>query len=125
MSLTVVVMARSHTVTNRFSISSGATPAYLQMTLTTGILMFGKMSVDIRVIVTTPTSTIRIAMTVKLYGRLRANRTIHILWIRMELGAWPQSVGPARRADPRKRSGQRGGSNHADSTLVFRAVGTR
>src|SRR5947207_13088648 len=70
------------------------------MTLTTGILMFGKMSVDIRVIVTTPTSTIRMAMTVKLYGRLRANRTIHILWIRMELGAWPQSVGSAHRADP-------------------------
>src|SRR5438552_18526760 len=69
------------------------------MTLTTGIFMFGKISVDIRVIVTTPTSTIRMAMTVKLYGRLRARRTIHIIWIRMELGAWPQSVGSARRAD--------------------------
>jgi hypothetical protein len=41
-------------------------------------LIFGKMSVDIRVMVTTPTSTIRMAMTVKLYGRLRAKRTIHI-----------------------------------------------
>ncbi len=43
--------------------------------------MFGKMSVDIRVMVTTPTSTIKMAMTVKLYGRLRARRTIHIVLV--------------------------------------------
>src|SRR5262249_2411019 len=44
------------------------------------ILMFGKMAVDIRVTVTTPTSSIKIAITVKPYGRLSAKRTIHILF---------------------------------------------
>src|ERR1700759_80561 len=48
------------------------------MTLTTGILMAGKISVDIRAIVTTPRRTIKIAITVKVYGRLSANRTIHM-----------------------------------------------
>jgi hypothetical protein len=37
----------------------------------------GKMSVAIRAIVTMPMSTIRMAATVKVYGRLRAKRTIH------------------------------------------------
>src|SRR6266576_7262365 len=78
MSFTVVVMARSVTVTKRFSISSGATPGKLQITLTTGILMLGKMSVAIRVIVTIPMSTIRMAITVKVYGRRSASRTIHM-----------------------------------------------
>jgi len=77
MSFTVVVMARSVTVTKRFSISSGATPGKLQITLTTGMSIFGKMSVAMRVIVTIPMSTIRMAATVKVYGRLRAKRTIH------------------------------------------------
>jgi hypothetical protein len=35
------------------------------MTLTTGMLMFGKMSVDIRAIVTIPSSTTSMAITVK------------------------------------------------------------
>jgi len=65
MSLTVVVMARSVTVTKRFSISSGATPGKLQITLTTGMSILGKMSVAMRVIVTMPMSTIRMAITVK------------------------------------------------------------
>ena len=78
MSLTVVVIARSQTVTKRFSISSGATPEKLQITLTTGMLIVGKMSVAIRVIVTIPSSTIRMATTVNVYGRLRAKRTIHM-----------------------------------------------
>ena len=65
MSFTVVVMARSQTVTKRFSISSGATPEKLQITLTTGMLMLGKMSVDIRAMVTIPISTRSMATTVK------------------------------------------------------------
>jgi hypothetical protein len=40
--------------------------------------MLGKMSVAMRVIVTMPMSTIRMAITVKVYGRLSANRTIHM-----------------------------------------------
>ena len=47
MSLTVVVIARSSTVTMRRSMSSGANPAYDQMIVTTGILISGKMSVGI------------------------------------------------------------------------------
>ncbi len=65
MSFTVVVIARSHTVTNRPCISSGATPGKLQITLTTGMSMLGKMSVDIRMMVTTPNKTIKMAITVK------------------------------------------------------------
>jgi hypothetical protein len=65
MSLTVVVIARSVTVTKRAAISSGATPEKLQMTLTTGMLILGKMSVDIRAMVTIPSRTMSIAMIVK------------------------------------------------------------
>jgi hypothetical protein len=39
----------------------------------------GKMSVAIREIVTTPRSTIMMAMTVKVYGRRSARATIHML----------------------------------------------
>src|SRR5437868_1097509 len=42
------------------------------------MLIVGKMSVAIRAIVTIPSSTTRMAITVKVYGRLRAKRTIHI-----------------------------------------------
>ena len=48
MSLTVVVKARSLMVIMRRSMSSGDMPAKDQMTLTTGMLISGKMSVDIR-----------------------------------------------------------------------------
>ena len=44
---TVVVIARSAMVMTRFSMSSGEMPVYVQITLTTGMLMSGKMSVDI------------------------------------------------------------------------------
>src|SRR5271155_2561679 len=44
MSLTVVFIARSLIVTKRRSISCGGKPAYDQITLTTGISIFGKMS---------------------------------------------------------------------------------
>src|SRR5258708_6788543 len=45
--LTVVVNARSVTVTMRPSISVGDKPLYDQMTVTTGMLMDGKMSTGI------------------------------------------------------------------------------
>jgi hypothetical protein len=42
------------------------------------MLIEGKMSVAILDIVTTPSSTIMIAMTVKVYGRRSARATIHM-----------------------------------------------
>ena len=42
MSFTVVVMARSDTVTMRSAISSGDIPLYDQITEATGISMYGK-----------------------------------------------------------------------------------
>jgi hypothetical protein len=63
----------------RRSISSGARPPYDQMTLTTGRSMAGKMSLGIRVILNTPRSAIRIAMTATVRGRSRARGTIHIV----------------------------------------------
>ena len=62
-SLTVVVIARSLMVTIRFSISSGAIPAKVQMTLTTGMLISGKMSVGMRPIVMTPSNMMTRAIT--------------------------------------------------------------
>jgi len=44
------------TVTMRFSISSGDTPVNDQITLTTGMSMTGKISVGMRLMVTTPSS---------------------------------------------------------------------
>jgi len=58
MSLTVVVKARSVIVMTRFSISSGEMPVIDQITVTTGISTLGKISVDIRTIVTIPNATI-------------------------------------------------------------------
>ena len=69
---------RSLDSTRRVAISSGARPVYFQMTATTGILMFGKMSVGVRRIENTPSSVIRMASTIKVYGRLSASLTIHI-----------------------------------------------
>src|SRR6266581_2708511 len=48
MLLTVVVSARSSVYTIRCSISFALKPVYCQMTLTTGMLMDGKMSVGVR-----------------------------------------------------------------------------
>jgi hypothetical protein len=76
-SLTVVVIARSETVTMRSAISSGDIPLYPQITLATGILIYGKMSVGILAIEATPSTSIRIAITTKVYGRRRASLTIH------------------------------------------------
>ena len=77
MSLTVVVIVRSNGVTIRAAISSADSPPYVQTTVTTGMLMFGKMSVGVRRIVSGPTNRIRIARTTNVYGRFSAMRTIH------------------------------------------------
>ncbi len=58
-------MARSAMVMTRFSMSSGEMPVYVQMTLTTGMLMSGKMSVDIVVIASPPRTKISKAITTK------------------------------------------------------------
>ena len=65
MPLTVVVMARSAMVMMRFSMSSGEMPVYDQMTLTTGMLISGKMSVDIVEIASPPSRKMSIAITTK------------------------------------------------------------
>src|SRR6266850_3340160 len=49
------------------------------MMLTTGILMFGKMSVGVRKIESDPRIKIRIASTTNVYVRLSATLTIHMI----------------------------------------------
>src|SRR6266481_2539157 len=49
------------------------------MMLTTGMLMFGKMSVGVRKIDNVPRIKIRIASTTNVYGRFNATLTIHIV----------------------------------------------
>ena len=65
MSLTEVVIERSNGVTIRAAISSAESPEYCHTTVTTGMLMLGKMSVGVRRIVSGPTKRIRIASTTK------------------------------------------------------------
>ncbi|HEY5229197.1 MAG TPA: hypothetical protein VIJ19_11690 [Opitutaceae bacterium] len=65
MSFTVVVIARSLTVTTRFAISSGVRPLYCQMTTTTGMSIGGKMSLAILNAERTPGTKMRGAITVK------------------------------------------------------------
>src|SRR5213595_422578 len=78
MSLTVVVRPRSKPETMRLAISSADIPLYCQTAVTTGMLMFGKMSVGVRVIARGPTNRIATASTTNVYGLLSAIRTIHI-----------------------------------------------
>ena len=78
MSFTEVVNARSEGVTIRASMSVTDVPVSDQMTLTTGMLTSGKMSVGVRRIVTTPSSTINKATMTNVYGRRRASLTIHM-----------------------------------------------
>src|SRR5689334_6376894 len=78
MLLTVVVIARSEMVTIRPSTSFGESPLNCQMTEMTGMLISGKMSMGVRAIVSTPPMAMSIAMTMKVYGRRRARRTIHM-----------------------------------------------
>src|ERR1700730_6011211 len=48
------------------------------MMLTTGMSMFGKISVGVRTIASIPIIRISIAITTKVYGRRNASRTIHM-----------------------------------------------
>src|SRR5579863_10332540 len=77
---TTVVMLRSTFVVIRPSISSAFIPVYCQMEARTGMSIFGKMSVGVREITSGLIKRIRSASTMKVYGRERAIRTIHILW---------------------------------------------
>ena len=65
MSLTEVVSTRSLMRMMRCSISSAGMPVYCQTTLTTGMLISGKMSVDMRLMATRLTATISSAITTK------------------------------------------------------------
>src|SRR6266849_6583898 len=63
------------------------------MMLTTGILMFGKMSVGVRKIESVPRIKIRIASTTNVYGRLSATLTIHIIRGSQSFRpAWPDCI---------------------------------
>ena len=62
---TVVVRARSVTLTIRSLMSSGTSPAYAQTMLTTGMLMFGKISVGVRTIAREPPISMSMAITTK------------------------------------------------------------
>ena len=53
-------------------------PLKLAMMLTTGMLMFGKMSVGVQKIESTPIARVRIDITTKVYGGCDGSRTIHI-----------------------------------------------
>src|SRR4029077_6719835 len=75
---TVVVMARSWIVTIRRSMSSGPRPLYCQMAVTTGMSIWGKMSVAIRRSESTPKTTTSMAPTINVYGRLRPSWTNHM-----------------------------------------------
>src|SRR5207244_5950037 len=78
MLLTVVVIARSEMVTMRPSTSFGESPVNCQMIEITGMLISGKMSTGVRAMGSTPPMAISVAITMKVYGRRRARRTIHI-----------------------------------------------
>src|SRR6266702_3107729 len=62
----------------RVYISDGTRPVYVQMMLTTGTLMAGKMSTGVRRIMTGAIRNSSSARTTKVYGRESATRTIHI-----------------------------------------------
>src|SRR5205809_4299567 len=78
MLLTVVVIARSEMVTMRPSTSFGESPLNCQMIEMTGMLISGKMSTGVRAMVSTPPMAMSSAITMNVYGRRRARRTIHI-----------------------------------------------
>src|SRR5712671_6941239 len=78
MLLTVVVIARSEMVTMRPSTSFGESPANCQITDMTGMLIAGNMTIGVRAIVSTPPIAISMAITMNVYGRRSARRTIHI-----------------------------------------------
>src|SRR3954470_23954596 len=75
------------------------------MELTTGMLIFGKMSTDIVMMASTPTTAMSRDITTNVYGRLNARRTIHIMSARSEATGAPRArddhvrkwAGPAER----------------------------
>src|SRR6266566_4756303 len=62
----------------RCSMSLAVRPVYCQTTLTTGILIDGKMSVGVRNNTNGVSKSSNSDATTKVYGRRRAKRTIHI-----------------------------------------------
>jgi hypothetical protein len=62
----------------RCSISVGTRPLNVQMMLTTGMLMDGKMSTGVRIIITGLIRNSNSARTTNVYGRESASLTIHI-----------------------------------------------
>ena len=62
---TVVVNARSHTVTMRPCISVGVSPVYVQTIVMTGILMFGKISLGVSIADPMPSNAISSDRTTK------------------------------------------------------------
>src|SRR5260370_20579119 len=78
MLLTLVVRERSKIETIRVSISDGAKPVYVQMTLMTGMLMLGKISIGVRSRTTGLIRSSTTENTMNVYGRARASFTIHI-----------------------------------------------
>src|SRR6266404_5001063 len=76
---TVVVYARSLFETIRPSISEGSIPLKFQMIAMTGMSTTGKISTGVRTIDSKPRIRISIDITMNVYGRLSASRTIHIL----------------------------------------------
>src|ERR1700746_2639189 len=79
MSSTLVVRLRSVIEMIRSAMSCGARPLNVQMMLTTGILMFGKMSVGVRTMASDPRIRIKIAITTMVCGCFSASLTIHII----------------------------------------------
>src|SRR5260370_12079416 len=59
------------------------------MTPTTGMLMYGNISVGMVTIEIPPRIAIKSAITMKVYGRRSASLTIHIFAIRSEALGWP------------------------------------
>src|SRR5260370_40346801 len=59
------------------------------MTPTTGMLMYGNISVGMVTIEIPPRIAIKSAITMKVYGRRSASLTIHIFAIRSGALAWP------------------------------------
>src|SRR5712671_6376701 len=76
---TTVVMLRSVIETILSANSCGGSPLKVQMMLTTGISMFGKMSIGVRTIASPPSRKIRIMSTTIVCGCLSASLTIHMI----------------------------------------------